>query len=244
VVAGVVAVLVGGAVLGGCAGGSSGSPARGPAEIVDVADCAVRETLQAFGSGGGEDLPAAPRAGAVPDGFVPVAAVECRMAAVQVLPAPEPPRLLEPDEPLVPAPDVAPDGQVELLPDSAEDEPSNEPGGSGGSGGSSTSASSDGTSVTDEPSPTPPAGTPVDVVRLEGDLAPLLQQLRRPDVPAAPDQVCMAMFQVVPVLYLLDAGDRAVRVQWPTDACGFLLDGAAESVAALHQVDRTTLTLP
>jgi hypothetical protein len=35
-----------------------------------------------------------------------------------------------------------------------------------------------------------------------------------------------------------------VRAAWPTDACGFLRDGAGESVAALAEVDRQELTLP
>ncbi|GIG41096.1 hypothetical protein [Cellulomonas phragmiteti] len=171
------------------------------AEVVDAADCAVRETFTAYGSGEGDGLPAAPRAGAVPPGFVPVAAVECRWV-MDVQPAPEPPQVVEPGETAPEAP-VAPDA----------------PAGTAG-------------------------GARVDVVRLEGDLAPLLAQLARPDVPAQPDQACIAMFEVVPLLYLVDADDRAVRVAWPTDACGFLLDGAADTVAALTPGSTTTLTLP
>ncbi|MBO3088056.1 hypothetical protein [Cellulomonas dongxiuzhuiae] len=184
-------------LLTACAGPATGTS---PAEIADAADCAVRETLAAFGTGGGEDLPAAPRAGRVPEGFAPVAAVECRMPEVRVLPAPEPPQILEPG--------------ASSLEDAAP-----------------------------APVPVPPTGASVDVVRLEGDLGPLLAQLARRDVPARPDQACMAMFEVVPVLYLLDADDRAVRVRWPTDACGFLLEGAREGLAGLRETGRTTVSL-
>ena len=184
----VVAAL---AVLAGCAGAASAD--RPAAEIADAADCAVREALAGRGTGGGDGLPAAPRAGSVPDGFEPVAAVECRMS-VEVAPAPEP----------RPVPDAT---------------------------------------APDEPTGPAPAGTPVDVVRLEGDLGRLLEQLRRPDVPAEPGQVCMAMFEVVPVLYLVDADDRAVRVQWPTGSCGFLLDGARAAVDALEVTSRSTVTV-
>ncbi|MBD7917971.1 hypothetical protein H9657_06725 [Cellulomonas sp. Sa3CUA2] len=192
-----IGVLGVGVLLTACAGPSTSTP---PAEIADAADCAVRETLAALGTGDGEGLPAAPRAGRVPEGFAPVAAVECRMPEVRVLPAPEPPQVLEPGDLPVP-------GGEDL-----------------------------GTP--------PPAGTSVDVVRLGGDLGPLLAQLARRDVPARPDQACMAMFEVVPVLYLLDADDRAVHVRWPTDACGFLLDGAREALAGLRETGRTTVSLP
>ncbi|MCM0641361.1 hypothetical protein [Cellulomonas wangsupingiae] len=194
------AVAAGLVVLTGCAGAAG--PERPAAQVADTADCAVRETLDAFGTGGGDDLPAAPPAGSVPDGFEPVAAVECRLG-VEVAPAPEP----------QPVPDaMAPDATA---PDA-------------------TAPAADGPAT---------AGTLVDVVRLEGDLAPLLEQLQRPDVPAQPDQACMAMFEVVPVLYLVDAGDRAVRVQWPTGPCGFLLDGARTAVDALEVTSRSTITV-
>lgn len=193
---GALAVLL---VLAGCAGsappggeptagGPSPSPSDarttpavtatpvGPAEVVDAAGCVVREAVAAFGTATGEGLPAASRAGTVPDGFVPVAAVECRLP-------------------------VTPEGGD-------------------------------------------PEATALDVVRLEGDLAPLRAQLERPDVPEEPDQACIAMFEAVPVLYLVDGDGRAVRVAWPTDACGFLLDGARASVEALTEVGHTVVALP
>lgn len=195
-----------GAVLTACAGSTPPAGDASPAEVADAADCAVRETLAAFGTGGGEDLPAASRAGSVPDGFEPVAAVECRMPEVVVLPAPEPRQLLEP-------------GGTRTVPPLDDVRPA--------------------------PAPAVPSpDTSVDVVRLEGDLGPLLEQLARPDVPASRDQVCMAMFEVVPVLYLLDADERAVRVRWPRDACGFLLDGARDGLTGLREAGRTTITLP
>ena len=215
-------------LLGGCAGnGRSGGGAgdgaapRGAAAVVDAADCAVRETVAAYGVGGGEGLPAASRAGAVPDGFVPVAAVECRLAALA--PGSGQSRVPVP-ELRAPAPGDVGDAPVP-------------PGGAVGG------PAVPGPSQTEAPGTTSP-GTRVDVVRLEGDLGPLLAQLRRPDEAPRPDQACAAMFQAVPVLYLVDADGRAVRAAWPTDACGFLRDGAGESVAALAEVDRQELTLP
>lgn len=189
-------------VLSGCAGVAvpGAAPTPDAAEVVDAADCAVEATFDGYGTGFG-DLPPGPRAGAVPDGFEPAAAVECRVSWEFV------------EEP-VPAPDLA------------------VPGGTG-------TATPD---VTGAPVPDP--GAVVDVVRLDGDLVPLLDQLRRPDVVPQPDQACVAMVEFTPVLYLVDADGRAVRVQWPTDACGFLLDGARESLAELRETTTATLTLP
>lgn len=228
-----VVMLAAGTVLAGCAGSAPPAGESSPAEVAPAADCAVRETLEAFGTGGRADLPAAPAAGTVPAGFEPVAAVECRMAEIVVLPAPEPRQLLEPGELSVPGtedPGALQPG--ETLPGGAVVAPGD------------TSPVPPLEDVAPAPAPAPTPGTSVDVVRLEGDLDPLLQQLARPDVPASPDQACMAMFQVVPVLYLLDAQDRAVRVRWPRDACGFLLEGAHEGLAGLRETSRTTITLP
>ncbi|TFH71923.1 hypothetical protein [Cellulomonas sp. HD19AZ1] len=237
----VVGRLVGGVVLlGGCAGAAppGGEPPGGEmgrggaAEVVDAADCAVQEVVVALGAGDGEGLPAAPRAGAVPRGFEPVAAVECRLAALALVPGPAPELVPELGAPAVPGDSagarVPPGRTVEApaLPGAVEDAPA-----------------APGSSRTEGSEPTSP-GVRIDAVRLEGDLGPLLAQLRRPDVAARPDQACMAMFQAVPVLYLVDADGRAVRVTWPTDACGFLREGAIESVATLTEVDRDELTLP
>ncbi|WP_156442128.1 hypothetical protein [Cellulomonas iranensis] len=257
----VVGRLVGGVVLlGGCAGAAppGGEPPGGEmgrggaAEVVDAADCAVQEVVVALGAGDGEGLPAAPRAGAVPRGFEPVAAVECRLAALALVPGPAPELVPELGAPAVPG-----DGDVgPAVPGGGDDGPA-VPGDAAGARvppGSTVEApalpgvvegapAAPGPSATELPEPTSP-GVRIDAVRLEGDLGPLLAQLRRPDVAARPDQACMAMFQAVPVLYLVDADGRAVRVTWPTDACGFLREGAIESVATLTEVDRDELTLP
>ncbi|MBO9569385.1 MAG: hypothetical protein J7503_11230 [Cellulomonas iranensis] len=237
----VVGRLVGGVVLlGGCAGAAppGGEPPGGEmgrggaAEVVDAADCAVQEVVVALGAGDGEGLPAAPRAGAVPRGFEPVAAVECRLAALALVPGPAPELVPELGAPAVPGDAVGarvPPGrtvEAPALPGAVEDAPA-----------APDPSATEGSELT---SP----GVRIDAVRLEGDLGPLLAQLRRPDVAPRPDQACMAMFQAVPVLYLVDADGRAVRARWPTDACGFLREGAIESVAALTEVDRDELTLP
>lgn len=184
-------------VLSGC--GPGAAPA---AEVVDAADCAVQATLDGYGMGPGDGgLPPGPQAGAVPDGFEPVAAVECRpSAAVVEQPAP------------APAP-TAPGEAGTATPD----------------GGGTT-----------EPEP----GVTIDAVRLDGDLGPLLDQLRRPGARAWPGQACVAMFEYQPQLYLVDADGRAVRVQWPTDGCGFLFGGAWEALAGLRETTTETLTLP
>lgn len=97
----------------------------------------------------------------------------------------------------------------------------------------------------DEPGPdADPTAAPIEAVRLEGDLRPLLRQLARPDVQEKPGQACMAMREVVPVVYLVDASDRAIRVRWPAGPCGFRLDGADESLAGLKEVERVPVLLP
>ncbi|WP_143320258.1 hypothetical protein [Cellulomonas iranensis] len=227
-------------LLGGCAGvtpqagrAPDGRVARGDAaEVVDSADCAVQEAVAGLGVGGGQGLPAAPRAGAVPDGFVPVAAVECRPGALVLVTGSAPVLVPELGGPALPG--VADDGPT--VPRRTVEVPL------------PTGAVEDARTAPDpwatEPSePTSPV-VRIDAVRLEGDLGPLLAQLRRPDETPRSDQACPAMFEAVPALYLVDTDDRAVRVTWPTDACGFRHDGAAESVAALTEVDRDELTLP
>lgn len=86
-----------------------------------------------------------------------------------------------------------------------------------------------------------PAATVVEA-ELRGDLGPLLAVLARPSQQPAPDQPCPAMWESQPVIFLVDADGRAVRAQWPTDACHFLLDGATRPLDALEVVRETPRT--
>lgn len=99
------------------------------------------------------------------------------------------------------------------------------------------------------PGPVPdaeqPEPAPAEVVeaRLEGDLGALLGVLARPSQVPGPGQACPAMWQSQPQVYLVDGDGRAVRVQWPTDVCGFLLDGVTRPLAALEVVRTDTRTV-
>lgn len=77
--------------------------------------------------------------------------------------------------------------------------------------------------------------------RLTGDLAALVTVLDRPSDRVA--DVCPAMGQVQPVLYLVDAQGRTVRVAWPLDRCGFIQQRATDAVAALHVDAQQTLSV-
>jgi hypothetical protein len=188
-------------LLGGC----GGTVPVAPAGIADAPDCLADQVLALLGTGTSPTGRTVPDAGSVPDGFTPVAVVECRLPVLVVEPAP-PPVLLDTvptDAPTAPLTDTTTPG---------------------------TDASR--------------GGLTVDEVRREGDLGPLLDALSRPsDAPRA-DQVCPAMWQSQPVVYLVDAAGRAVLVRWPTTSCGFLQDGAAESLDGLTETGRTTRTAP
>jgi hypothetical protein len=52
------------------------------------------------------------------------------------------------------------------------------------------------------------------------------------------------MWQSQPQVYLVDGDGRAVRVAWPTDGCGFALDGVTAPLDHLAEGAVTRLTLP
>lgn len=91
--------------------------------------------------------------------------------------------------------------------------------------------------ATEESDPEPPVT--VRQTLLTGDLDPLLDALDHPSDPAPADLVCMAMMQTQPQILLVDATGAAVRPQWPVDACGFLHEGAAETLTGLEEVEST-----
>jgi hypothetical protein len=93
-----------------------------------------------------------------------------------------------------------------------------------------------------EPEATPEPLT-VQVSELRGDLGPLLDQLARPSQAPREGEACMALMEFRPVIFLVDADGRAVRAQWPSTSCGFLLDGAIAPLDALEVVGTTEQTL-
>lgn len=77
--------------------------------------------------------------------------------------------------------------------------------------------------------------------RMSGDLAALVTTLDRPSDRVA--DVCPAMGQIQPVLYLVDAQGRTVRVAWPLDRCGYVQHRASDAVAALRVDSEQTLAV-
>lgn len=78
----------------------------------------------------------------------------------------------------------------------------------------------------------------VEEVTLAGDLNPLLDALARKSDPPS-SGACMAMLEIQPAIFLVDAAGRAVRPLWPVDGCGFLFEGARESLDLLAEGDST-----
>lgn len=77
----------------------------------------------------------------------------------------------------------------------------------------------------------------VAAVRLVGDLAPIIAELDRDDETAGVDDGCPLIFIAKPQTYLVDAHGGAVRVEWPTDGCGFVLASGLEALTDLDEVD-------
>ncbi|QZN86365.1 hypothetical protein [Cellulomonas sp. C5510] len=211
--AGTALALVLPALLAG--GGCGPETARPPAaEVATAPDCLATDVLWELGltPPEGHDRPA-PAAGSVPGGFLPVSAVHCRG------PLDGPVQLVEP---------TAPGGGAEPAP------------------GLLSVPESDAVDLGDLPAvPEAPdpgrAAVTVTEVELAGDLGPLLAQLARPSRVAGPDQACTAMWQSQPQVYLVDADGRAVRVQWPSDECGYPLDGVTSPLAVLRAVGTRVL---
>lgn len=79
------------------------------------------------------------------------------------------------------------------------------------------------------------AATPPPHQTLTGDLGPLLAALARPSDPVPAGAACPAMAQIPPLIFLVDAGGRAVRPAWPRDACGFVQRGAHDALQTLAE---------
>ncbi len=218
------AVLVVG-LLAACAGQGPGRPAAEIAE--DGPDCTATEVLWSLGVQPpvGDDRPG-PEPGAVPSGFEPVAVVECVGGPASATIA-EPPAEL-----WTAVPEPLPDPEVDLR-DAPEHSDLVTPESTPGS--------------TPEPEETGPADEPtitITLVERRGDLGPLLRALSRPSQTPGPDQICAAVWESQPVIYLVDADGRAIRAQWPTTACGLLLDGVTAPLATLPVVATTEQVVP
>lgn len=220
--AGVALTIVLPALLAGGCGPESALP---PAAEVAAAgpDCLAADVLWSLGltPPDGHDRPG-PEPGAVPADFDAVAVVDCRGGW-------RGPLDLQPEA-------SAPAGRIELVP---EDVVTAGP-------GLVDDLAEHAVDLRDlpavpEPVPTPASVTVVEA-ELRGDLGPLLAALARPSHQPLPDQPCPAMWQSQPVIFLVDADGRAVRARWPSDACGFLLDGVTRPLDALEVVRETPRT--
>lgn len=78
--------------------------------------------------------------------------------------------------------------------------------------------------------------------RLSGDLTALVTAVDEPSARVPVDGACPAMAQIQPVLFLVDASGRTVRVAWPLDECGFVKPTALAAMAALHVDDERAVT--
>ena len=217
-----LAIVLPALLAGGCGPESVLPPA---AEVADAGpDCLAADVLWTLGltPPPGYDRPGT-SPGAVPVDFEPVAVVRC------LGPFDLPVEVVEPQSPQVlPGLDPSAVARAGLDPDA------------GSPLGAGTPVPVD-PPATPAPAPDQPAVTVVEA-ELHGDLGPLLATLARPSHQPAPDQPCPAMWESQPVIFLVDADGRAVRAQWPTDACGFLLDGVTRPLDALEVVSETPRT--
>jgi hypothetical protein len=185
--------------------GCASAPAGPAAQVAqDGPDCLVADVLRDLGVDPGASASEGPEAGTVPEDFEPVAVVRCGGPLSLAPQAAAPPVLL------MPSPGTVEDleaGAVDL-----EDPPA----------------------VSQPGTPDGPREVTVQVTELRGDLGPLLDQLARPSQAPRADEACMAMMEIRPVMYLVDAAGSAVRAQWPSTSCGFLLDGALAPLEALE----------
>lgn len=81
----------------------------------------------------------------------------------------------------------------------------------------------------------------VEQVTLTGDLAPLRTALESQS-DTYDGRPCPAVWESKPQIYLVDADGDAVRPRWPTNACGFLHEGAAEPLADLEEISSVDQT--
>lgn len=82
----------------------------------------------------------------------------------------------------------------------------------------------------------------IDLVILEGDLAPLIEALARPSEPPS-DGPCPAIADIVPEIFLVDDAGRAIRPLWPADSCGHALEGTSDALRQLDAVSSHRLTV-
>jgi hypothetical protein len=66
-----------------------------------------------------------------------------------------------------------------------------------------------------------------------GGVDALVAALRLPDVPQQAAVACAAYADVVPELWVVDGGGRALLVRWPVDVCGHLRPEASQALAAV-----------
>jgi len=225
------AVVVAVALAVGCAPFVSGCADLGatrpePPGVAEIAlggpDCLAEEVLAGLTFGPAPTSAAdagrgrhAPASGSVPRGFEPVRVVECRTGLVP---------LTLPSQELVPSSGVVPSEQSTPAPGESQQPSAPAP-------------------VSGSAQPVAPAPVSVLEVVREGELDALLAALSRPSDPVPFNQVCAAMLELPPQVYLVDALGRAVRPSWPVDACGFVQADARAALAHVPELRTSLRTL-
>lgn len=83
-----------------------------------------------------------------------------------------------------------------------------------------------------------------EVVRLEGDLAPLLDALAQADDPVPVDLLCTADFELVPALWLEGGDGTVIPVHYPRNACGKTKQAVRDALEDLETTDVSRLDWP
>lgn len=76
---------------------------------------------------------------------------------------------------------------------------------------------------------------------LSGDYAPLLAALAKPSERGG-NVSCLDYGEILPAIWLVNAGGQAVNAQWPMDSCGHSLPGTFEALKALTPAESETIT--
>ncbi|WP_155848433.1 hypothetical protein [Arthrobacter sp. 35W] len=80
--------------------------------------------------------------------------------------------------------------------------------------------------------------------RMSGDLAPLVAALGEFSDKANYDIACTADMEIVPDLWLVDGGGRAMLAAWPTTVCGKTKPGVGKALAGLQVAESTRHRIP
>jgi hypothetical protein len=73
--------------------------------------------------------------------------------------------------------------------------------------------------------------------RLSGNVDALVDALAQPSDGPRMNQACTADMELVPDLWLLDTGGKAMRAAWPTDSCGKTKAGVRKVLAGMEVIE-------